>query len=77
MFVPLEGLVDLERERARLAKQAGELGALLERSERKLANQDFVRKAPEQVVAQAREKLRELREQLDRVEEKRRTLEGV
>ncbi len=77
VFVPLEGLVDLERERARLAKQAGELGALLERSERKLANQDFVRKAPEQVVAQAREKLRELREQLDRVEEKRRTLEGV
>lgn len=77
VFVPLEGLVDLERERARLAKQAGELGALLERSERKLANQDFVKKAPEQVVAQAREKLRELREQLDRVEEKRRTLEGV
>ncbi len=77
VFVPLEGLVDLERERARLAKQAGELGALLDRSERKLANQDFVKKAPEQVVAQAREKLRELREQLDRVEEKRRTLEGV
>jgi valyl-tRNA synthetase len=75
VFVPLEGLVDLARERARLEKQAKELQALVERSQRRLASDDFVRKAPPDVVEQAREKLRGLKEQLDRVSEKRRALE--
>jgi valyl-tRNA synthetase len=76
VHVPLEGLVDLERERARLDKQVDELQQLVERSERRLANEDFVAKAPADVVEQAREKLRGLREQLERVTEKRRSLEG-
>jgi valyl-tRNA synthetase len=41
-----------------------------------LANEDFVAKAPADVVEQAREKLRGLKEQLERVTEKRRSLEG-
>jgi valyl-tRNA synthetase len=76
VFVPLEGLIDLDRERARLEKQAKELEQLVERSERRLASEDFVRKAPAQVVEQAREKLRGLREQLERVTEKRKALEA-
>ncbi len=75
VHVPLEGLVDLSRERARLDKQLGELRGLVERSERRLASADFVRKAPAEVVESARQKLEGLREQLARVEEKRRALE--
>ena len=75
VFVPLEGLVDLGRERARLQRQAEQLADLVERSERRLASEDFVRKAPEHVVRQAREKLEDLREQLDVITEKRRALE--
>jgi len=75
VFVPLEGLIDVERERERLDKQIRELEGLVERAERRLASDDFVRKAPEHVVEQARSKLQGLREQLDRVAEKRRTLE--
>jgi valyl-tRNA synthetase len=76
VHVPLEGLIDLERERARLEKQAAELAGLVGRSEKRLGSEDFVKKAPEQVVEQARQKLRGLREQLEKVEEKRRALEA-
>ncbi len=76
VFVPLEGLIDLERERARLAKQEGELAGLVERAERRLADENFVSKAPEQVVEQSREKLRGLREQFERVAGKRKALEA-
>ena len=50
VHVPLEGLIDLKRERARLEKQAAELAGLVERSEKRLASKDFVKKAPEHVV---------------------------
>ena len=76
IFVPLEGLVDLDRERERLDKQAAELQQLVQRSERRLASEDFVRKAPNEVVQQARDKLEGLREQLERVVAKRESLEG-
>jgi valyl-tRNA synthetase len=76
VHVPLEGLVDLKRERERLAKQAAELGALVQRSGQRLGSQDFVNKAPAHVVAQAREKLSGLKEQLDKVERKRKALEA-
>jgi len=75
VLVPLEGLIDLDRERARLAKHASELQGLVERSERKLASGDFVKKAPAHVVDQAREKLKGLQEQLDKVTEKQKALE--
>ncbi|UCC73144.1 MAG: valine--tRNA ligase [Gemmatimonadota bacterium] len=76
VHVPLGGLIDLARERGRLEKQAQELAALVERSEKRLASADFVNKAPAQVVEQAREKLQGLREQLDKLNQKRRILEG-
>jgi valyl-tRNA synthetase len=76
VFVPLEGLVDLDRERARLDKQLKELEGLVERASARLDNENFVSKAPAHVVERAREKLASLKEQLDRVAEKRRTLEG-
>jgi valyl-tRNA synthetase len=74
--VPLEGLIDLARERARLEKQADELGAVVERSRKRLASEDFVKKAPAHVVEQARQKLQGLEEQLAKLNEKRRILEG-
>ncbi len=76
VHVPLEGLIDLARERARLEKQALELEALVQRSRKRLGSGDFVKKAPDHVVEQARQKLQGLEEQLAKVNEKRRILEG-
>ncbi len=76
VFVPLEGLVDLARERERLDKQAAELAELVERSESRLAQDNFVRKAPQHVVEREREKLQGWQQQLQKVTEKRRVLES-
>ena len=57
IFMPLAELVDLEAERARLAKELEKAQKQVEGQERKLANENFVARAPEQVVATERERL--------------------
>jgi len=60
--------VDLQAERARFEKQKQETEKAKKAVEAKLANKDFLSKAKPQVVAQAREKLDELSEQLETIE---------
>ena len=60
--------VDLQDERARFEKQKQEIEKAKKAVETKLANKDFLSKAKPQVVAQAREKLDELSEQLKTIE---------
>jgi valyl-tRNA synthetase len=54
--LPLEGVVDLPAEAARLAKDIGKLEAELAKMDAKLDNAEFVRKAPEEVVEELRER---------------------
>ena len=61
-------MIDPEAERARLEKQKQEIEQAKKAVEGKLANANFVAKAKPEVVAQAREKLRQLQEQLQAVE---------
>jgi valyl-tRNA synthetase len=58
-YLPLAGLVDLERERARLADELAGLEREIERSEKLLANAGFLQKAPEAVVQKERDKIAE------------------
>ncbi|MBQ6402435.1 MAG: valine--tRNA ligase, partial [Oscillospiraceae bacterium] len=57
IFMPLAELVDLDAERARLTKELEKARKQVEGQERKLANENFVSRAPEQVVATERERL--------------------
>jgi valyl-tRNA synthetase len=57
IFVPLEGLIDLDAERGRLEKEINRLQQAVDGTERKLANASFVDKAPKEVVEREREKL--------------------
>ena len=59
LLVPLEGLMDLDRERARLAGEVERLEGHLKRLEAKLANDNFVTKAPAEVVRRERDKAAE------------------
>ena len=43
--VPLEGLIDFDKERARLERELTKLGSEYEGLERRLANQDFISRA--------------------------------
>ena len=55
IYLPLEGLIDLEAERARLAKKVAGVRKILQGIEKKLANEAFLSRAPESVVANQRE----------------------
>jgi valyl-tRNA synthetase len=54
--LPLEGVVDLPAEAARLAKEIGKLVAEIGKMDQKLGNEAFVAKAPEEVVDELRER---------------------
>ena len=76
VFLPLEGVIDLDQERDRLRGEVDQLAGQLQGTERKLANESFVERAPEDVVAREREKLDNFREQRDKLQEKLVSLEG-
>jgi len=61
--------IDLEAERRRFEKQKQQIEKAKEAVQAKLANENFVSKAKPHVVAQAKEKLVQLTEQLKTVEE--------
>jgi valyl-tRNA synthetase len=54
--LPLKGVIDLEAERARLAKDLAKAEADIKRVDAKLANESFVSRAPEEVVEGEKEK---------------------
>jgi len=75
-YLPLVGLVDLDQEIARLRKGLAEAEREIERAEGRLANQDFVAKAPAHVVEKERERLCAQRERRERLVVRLRALEG-
>ncbi|HET7229698.1 MAG TPA: valine--tRNA ligase [Longimicrobium sp.] len=77
LFLPLAGVIDLDRERTRLRDEANKLEGLATGTEKKLANQGFVAKAPPEVVEREREKLAGYREQVEKLRGKLAALEGV
>ncbi len=68
IYMPLEGLVDIESELARLSGQLEKVIGDLERTNRKLDNESFVSKAPTHVVEQQRVRRRELVEKKEKFE---------
>jgi valyl-tRNA synthetase len=56
IFIPLEGVIDISAERARLEKEIGRVQHLLDTIDKKLSNADFVNRAPKEVVQKEREK---------------------
>ncbi|MDO5733730.1 MAG: valine--tRNA ligase [Eubacteriales bacterium] len=58
LHLPLADLIDWAQERERLEKESQNLEQLITAQERKLANQNFVQRAPAQVVDAEREKLK-------------------
>jgi valyl-tRNA synthetase len=74
IFVPLEGIIDLEVERARLGKEITRVSGLLEGSAKKLASEGFVQRAPEEVVRKEQDKVDRLTKDLEKL---RRNLEAL
>ena len=56
VFIPLEGLIDLDVERQRIEKEINRLTGSLEGVKKKLSNESFVAKAPASVIENERSK---------------------
>jgi valyl-tRNA synthetase len=67
IYLPLAELVDLEAEKARLAKERASLEKDIAILEAKLGNAGFINKAPASVVQNERERLQALREHLSKL----------
>ena len=62
VYLPLKGLIDVEKETQRLTKELENLDREIERAKKKLANESFVAKAPADVVEKERAKQKDYEE---------------
>jgi valyl-tRNA synthetase len=74
LFIPLEGVIDVEAEKARLAKKEDGLKQQLVFAERKLKDKNFMDHAPENVVNAEKERAAKIKEQIDRLKD---TINGL
>ncbi len=70
IYLPLKGLIDVEKETARLTKERDKLAKEIARLSGKLQNEGFLKKAPEHVVAAEKAKLADYEEKQKAMEER-------
>ena len=70
VYLPLEDLVDFEKEKERLTKEKERLTKELARSKGMLSNEKFLSKAPEAKVQEEKDKLAKYEQMMDQVEER-------
>ncbi len=67
VYIKIEGLIDLEQERARLNKEIERAESFLASINKKLSNQNFVSKASEEVVNNEKKKLEDTQIKLEKL----------
>ncbi|WP_246940907.1 valine--tRNA ligase [Bacillus pinisoli] len=67
LSLPLEGLINIEEEVKRLEKELDKLEKEVERVQKKLSNEGFVKKAPEKVIEEERQKEKDYTDKRDTV----------
>ncbi|MBP2240605.1 valyl-tRNA synthetase [Cytobacillus eiseniae] len=76
IILPLEGLINIEEEVARLQKEWDKLNKEVDRVQKKLSNEGFVKKAPEKVIEEERAKEKDYSEKRAAVEARINELKG-
>ncbi len=69
IFMPLKGLIDIEKEKGRLEKEIVKVTSELKKVEAKLSSENFVSKAPEEVIQKEKGKLEEYTDILSKLQE--------
>ena len=77
IYLPLQGLINIEEEITRLEKELDKLNKEVERVQKKLANEKFVSKAPSQVVEEERAKEKDYVEKRATIQERLEELRGM
>lgn len=68
IFVPLEGLIDINVERQRIQKEIVRLTSSLESVKKKLSNESFITKAPPDVIEREKNKLNDWQKALEKLQ---------
>jgi valyl-tRNA synthetase len=71
IFVPLKGLIDFDKERARIDKEIDRTRAELAKVNQKLSNESFTGKAPAEVIEREKIKRKDFAEILSKLEQSR------
>ncbi len=67
IFVPLEGLIDIDVEKKRLEKELNNLTTQLEKISKKLANADFLANAPSEVIEREKTKKADYQQRIEKI----------
>ena len=59
LYLPLDGLIDVDAEKVRLEKQLEKIASEIQRAGNKLNNPKFTERAPEEVLQEAKDRLTE------------------
>ena len=76
VFLPLAGMVDLDQERERLGKEIAQKEQFLLSIQRKLQNEQFISRAPAEVVERERQKQRDASAEIKRLQANLEDLDG-
>ena len=77
IYLPLAGLIDIEKEKTRVASDLAKIASDLEKTQAKLTNSEFVARAAPEVVAKFRAQEIELLTKRDKLTERQRALNGA
>jgi len=77
VYVPLEGVLDVDKETGRLEKELNKLDGELVKLAKKLGNQDYLAKAPAEVVQKTKDKHTELSEKQQKLEAQLERVKGL
>ncbi|MDR3195723.1 MAG: valine--tRNA ligase [Endomicrobium sp.] len=69
IFLPLEGLIDIEKEKARLAKEIALAKREVERTTAKLSNESFMKRAPKAEVEKIQARLNDAALKIEKIDE--------
>ncbi|HRZ40347.1 MAG TPA: valine--tRNA ligase, partial [Candidatus Omnitrophota bacterium] len=64
-FVPLSGIIDIDQEKSRMRKEQDELDRLCQTITKRLSNEQFLAKAPQDVVDKEKAKVEQLTEKMN------------
>jgi len=77
IYLPMDELVDIEKEIERLETEAKKMLSEIERAEKKLANEGFVAKAPQSLIDEEKAKIEKYKEMLKSAEEQMTRVKGL
>ena len=74
VYIPLEGLIDIAKEKEKINQEIEKFTALVNKLELKLQTKEFVDKAPEYIVSKEKEKLQDFKDNLKKLQERKANL---